>query len=132
MPTITLTIDDALLGALVRGEAVQLTATLRAKKARAKKEGPVLTEDERMVYDNIRELCGDQGLDVGRAWPPIKALMAQHGMQDVLRALEVFADVCWPDRAKSLYYFAPDYAKWRDLAALEPMEYEAAIARMAR
>lgn len=117
MPTITLTIDTETLAAMQRGEAVQLTGTLRAKKA---KEPARLTPEQEALFHGVSELANKKAptLSIARLWKDIKARLSDEHPADVLDALEVCLD--WTEGAEEkAYYFTSDYAQWRDRAAMD-------------
>jgi len=113
MPTITLTIDAETLDAMQRGEAVQLTATLRRKR---EKKQASLTPEQEALHKGIGELLAGRGLEahIPKVWKDVKASLDMEHPEDVLVALDVCLDWCeGATLAPKVQWFARDYAEWR-------------------
>lgn len=123
MPTITLTIDEALLGALVRGEAVHLQATLRQRKTR---QPAALSPEQEALRRDVSDLLAAAGQSalIARLWPQIKAKLADEAPADVVLALETCLDWCDGPLASKAAFFVADYADWHDRARLSLMDAE--------
>jgi hypothetical protein len=124
MPTITLTIDAETLDAMQRGEAVQLTATLRRKR---EKKQASLTPEQEALHKGIGELLAGRGLEahIPKVWKDVKAALSDEHPEDVLTALDVCLDWCeGPTLAGKVAWFARDYGEWRHRAALDLMALE--------
>jgi hypothetical protein len=117
MPTITLTIDTETLAAMQRGEAVQLTGTLRAKKA---KEPARLTPEQEALFHGVSEMVNMKApaLSIGRLWKDIKTRLSDEHPADVLDALEMCLDWVQGAEEKAIY-FVNDYAQWRERAQMD-------------
>lgn len=122
MPTITLKIDTDTLAAMQRGEAVQLTGTLRAKKAKADAR---LTPEQEVLFHGVTELLDRKAptLAIGRVWKDVKGRLSEEHPADVLDALEVCLD--WVAGAdEKAYFFTSDYAQWLNRAQLDLLSCE--------
>lgn len=108
MPTITLTIDHATLDAMARGETVELTATLRARKV---KVPAALSFEGAALHHKVGELYAYHRPDmsIARAWKAIKALT------DERATIEEALDIClhWTTGLKyEPEWFVKDYPQW--------------------
>jgi len=123
MPTITLTIDAETLDAMQRGEAVQLTATLRRKR---EKKQASLTPEQEALHKGIGELLAGRGLEahIPKVWKDVKAALSDEHPEDVLTALDVCLDWCEGSLAPKVAWFARDYDVWRERAKLDLMTLE--------
>jgi hypothetical protein len=111
VPTITLTIDAETLAAMQRGEAVQLTATLRAKKP---KQAAALTPEQEVLHRSVADLLHDAGATalIPKVWKDIRGKLADQHPADIMNALDLCVDWCRDGLEKSIGYFAHDYAAW--------------------
>jgi hypothetical protein len=113
MPTITLTIDAETLDAMQRGEAVQLTATLRRKR---EKKQASLTPEQEAMHKGISDLLASRGQEshIPKVWKDVKAALSDEHPEDVLVALDVCLDWCeGATLAPKVAWFARDYGEWR-------------------
>lgn len=120
MPTITLTIDPATLDALLRGDAVTFTGTLKAKKV---KEKVPLSDGERALYQTTVELYArhDPAMSIGRAWKAVRSVQAEPG--DVAEALALCLD--WnAGKPYAPEWFPKDFGQWVERCAMDLMDAE--------
>lgn len=107
MPTITLTLTAEMLDAMVHGQSVAVTATLRAKKAKT----PTLSPDESERHKRVVEMWMAVRPDdaAGRIWKAIRPVSLTN--DELYIALETALDWC-----SGVYYtpefFAKDASEW--------------------
>jgi len=122
MPTITLTIDPDTLDAMLRGEAVTFTGTLKAKKPKA--DAP-LSDRDRELHQTVVELYHDHdpAMSVARAWKAIKKMDAHAA--DIAEALCVALD--WnKGRTYAPEFFVKDFPQWCERMQIDMMDGEIA------
>ena len=118
MPTITLTIDQETLDAMIRGEAVQLTATLKAKKPRVERPA-----EDVEAHKKVTEMwaAGQSTIPVARALRAFKKLPC--GLTEIVIPLDTAID--WNrGREYPPEWFVKDYAVWQERAGMDPFEAE--------
>lgn len=128
MPTITLTLDHATLDAMMRGEAVTFTGTLKAK---VPKVTVPLSDAERELYQQTVDLYAhhDPTMSIGRAWKAIRKIEADAGL--VAESLSLALD--WTKgKPYAPEFFVKDFGQWVERVEMDLMEAEAVRAEYRR
>ena len=123
VPTITLTIDDDTLAALVAGEAVALQATLRRKKT---KQPAALTPEQDALRRAISDTLDAHGCaaHIPKVWKDVRAKLLHEPDDDLLTALDCCLDWCMGGLEAKVAWFVNDYVQWNARARMTLMDAE--------